>query len=131
MRNVTYLTDTQIAIWWEADQQRLPERARAVLADPAHNLAFSIVVLWETVIKAPRGRPDFRVDAKALRAALCDDDMTELGITADHVLAVGALPPVHRDPFDRLMVAQARCDGRRFLTADRALAGYGAWVEIV
>ena len=126
-----YLIDTQIAIWWETEQQGIPEHARSVLGDPAHDLAFSVVALWETVIKAARGRPDFRVDAKALRIALRDDDITELGITADHVLAVGALPPLHRDPFDRLMVAQARADGRRFLTADRALAAYGEWVEAV
>lgn len=125
------LLDTQIAIWLEMDRSRLPARAIELVNDNANDLAFSVVNIWEAVIKAARARPDFAVDPIALRATLLQDEVAELPISAHHVLAVAALAPVHRDPFDRLLVAQARADGRRLLTADRLLALYGDWIEVV
>ncbi len=125
------LLDTQIAIWLEMDRGRLPTRATELLNDEANDLAFSVVNIWEAVIKAARGRPDFTVDPVALRAALLEDAVTELSVAAHHVLGVATLVPIHRDPFDRLLVAQARAEGRRLLTTDRLLARYGDWIEVV
>jgi len=125
------LFDTQIVIWLETDRARLPARAAALVADGANDLAFSVVNIWEAVIRAARGRPDFAVDPVALRAALLEDEVAELPVTAHHVLGVTALAPIHRDPFSRLLIAQARAEGRRLLTADRLLDQYGDWVEVV
>ncbi len=89
--------DTQIVIWLETDRARLPARAAALVADGANDLAFSVVNIWEAVIKAARGRPDFAVDPVALRAALLEDEVAELPVPAHHVLGVTALAPIHRD----------------------------------
>lgn len=126
-----YLLDTHIALWAKAEPTRLPEWTARIIDDDRNSIAFSVVAIWEAVIKFALRRPDFSVDPAALRAALLDTGFIEVPVTAAHVLGVGDLAPLHRDPFDRLMVAQAKVEGRRFLTTDRLLAGYGNWVEVV
>lgn len=88
-------------------------------------LYFSVASLWEISIKRGLGRPDFLVEPRILRRALLDNGYVELVITADHALAVEALPDLHKDPFDRLLVAQARTEGITLLTADSQVAQYG------
>ncbi len=94
-------------------------------------MLFSVVSLWEVAIKASWKRPDFQVNPAALRAGLLQEGFRELSIEAGHMLAVEQLPWIHRDPFDRLLVAQAALEGLRLLTTDRTLAGYGEHVRWV
>ena len=90
-----------------------------------------VTSLWELVIKQALGRPDFRLDPVVLRRALLDGGWQELSIAAHHALAVAALPPLHRDPFDRLLLAQASADGLLQITADQQLAQYPAPVRLM
>ncbi len=119
------LCDTRILLWAAGMPDRLPPAARALLEEPAHAPVFSVVSLWEIVVKRGLGRPDFRVDPGRLRRGLLDNGYEELPVTGPHVLAVGCLPPLHRDPFDRLLVAQALTEGFRLVTADPAVEAYG------
>ena len=126
-----YLLDTQLAIWTEISPELLPNRARAIIENSDHEFAFSVACLWEAVIKTARGRPDFNIDVRLLRGQWLAEGMNELNITAAHVLAVADLPAHHSDPFDRVMLAQAKVEGMRLLTTDRRLARYGSPVESV
>jgi len=103
----------------------------AVIADPAIPLFFSVASIWDAVIKHARGKPDFALDPGRLRRGLLDNGYLELAIGAAHVLAVRDLPAIHRDRFDRLLVARARTEGLRLLTSDAALVRYGKWFELV
>jgi PIN domain nuclease of toxin-antitoxin system len=123
------LLDTHLLLWLAADPARLPEALREELADRRIPLLFSLASLWEVAIKASLGRPDFRVDALDLRQGLLREGLLEQPIEAAHCLALQHLPWIHRDPFDRLLVAQARCEGLTLLSADRALAAYGPEVR--
>lgn len=123
------LLDTQLLLWWAITPERLPAGIADRLADPRQPLLLSVVSLWEVAIKASLGRHDFQVDARALRIGLLGQGFRELQIRADHVLAVQHLPWIHRDPFDRLLVAQAEVEGLTLLTADSSLAAYGRHVE--
>lgn len=111
--------------------ERLSPAAVEMLDDSSHVLHFSPVSLWEVVIKNALGRADFSVDPHLLRRGLLENDYRELPVDSRHVLAVAHLPSVHRDPFDRLLVAQAGVEGFVLLTTDTALAGYGGPVRMV
>jgi PIN domain nuclease of toxin-antitoxin system len=102
-----------------------------MLEDPAHTPVFSVASLWELLIKRALGRPDFTVQPAVLRRALLDGGWQELAIEAHHALAVASLPPLHRDPFDRLLLAQASADGLLLITADQQLAQYPAPVRLM
>jgi len=91
-------------------------------------LIFSAASIWEIVIKRTLGRRDFRVDPQRVRRRLIENGYDELPVGGEHVLGVAALPAVHRDTFDRLLVAQAIHEGLVLVTADRALAQYPASV---
>jgi PIN domain nuclease of toxin-antitoxin system len=103
---------------------RLSARARGLIGDPHNEPTFSTASLWEIVIKRGLGRGDFRADRRVLRRGLLENGWTELPVLGEHVLAVDALPPIHRDPFDRLLVAQATIEGMLLLTADPKLVDY-------
>ncbi|MCU0761379.1 MAG: type II toxin-antitoxin system VapC family toxin [Steroidobacteraceae bacterium] len=125
------LLDTHLLLWSAGDPQRLPGPARALIEDPTHGLVFSVASLWEVEIKRSLDRADFRVDTALLRRGLLDNGYRELPVRGEHVLALGALPPLHRDPFDRLLVAQAQVEGLLLLTHDQALAAYPAPIRLV
>ena len=95
-----------------------------MLEDPDHTPIFSVASLWELVIKAALHRPDFNVQPGLLRRALLEAGWLELPIKAQHVLAVADLPHLHRDPFDRLLLAQANAESLLLITADQQLAQY-------
>ena len=95
-----------------------------MLNDAENELLFSPASLWEVVIKRGLGRKDFQADARLLRRGLLDNGYTELPIISDHVVAVEGLPPIHKDPFDRLLVAQAAVEGVTLLTVDAQVAQY-------
>ena len=90
-----------------------------------HQLYFSAAAIWEIVIKLNLGREDFRVDPHRLRKGLVLNGYTELPVTAEHALQVDSLPLLHKDPFDRLLLAQARVEGMRLVTVDATVAQYG------
>lgn len=100
-----------------------------MLNDPANSLLFSAVSLWEIVIKQTLGRDDFNVDPRQLRRGLLDNDYGEIAITSAHALAVEGLPPLHRDPFDRMLLAQTHVEGFTLLTADAAVLRYAGLVQ--
>ena len=118
------LLDTHLLLWAAGQPARLPARARALIKDPANQLIFSAASLWEITIKCGLGRDDFRVDPRLLRRGLLDNGYGELPITSEHAVALDALPALHKDPFDRILVAQATVEGLTLLTADPAVAQY-------
>ena len=118
------LLDTHLLIWAMGSPERLPNGLASMLEDPHNTPVFSVASLWELMIKQALGRPDFRLEPVVLRRALLDGGWQELSIAAHHALAVATLPPLHRDPFDRLLLAQASADGLLLITADPQLAAY-------
>jgi PIN domain nuclease of toxin-antitoxin system len=126
-----WLLDTQLLLWWAADPQRLPAGFAENLNNPDQPVVFSVVSLWEVAIKASLGRPDFQVDALALRQGLRANGFSELPITAEQVIAVQCLPWIHRDPFDRLLVAVSQIEGLPLFTADESLSRYGPGIRCV
>ena len=125
------LLDTHLMLWAALSPQRLPARAAKLLGQRDTAAAFSLASLWEVAIKASLGRPDFNVDAAALRAWLLSEGFTELALAPAHVLQVAHLPWHHRDPFDRLLIAQAQVEAITLWTADAALKAYGKAVKVM
>jgi PIN domain nuclease of toxin-antitoxin system len=126
---VKLLLDTQVLLWAGAfggpGKAALPRRAAALIRDETNALYFSPASIWEVAIKTQLGRADFQVDPHLLRRALIDNGYVEAPITSEHAAAVADLPPIHKDPFDRILLAQARVEGLALLTADAALVRYG------
>ena len=118
------LLDTHLLLWAANSLERVPVGARALMADLENELLFSVVSIWEVAIKSGLNRPDFQVDARLLRRGLIDNGYCELPIFSEHVVAVAALPLIHRDPFDRLLITQATVEGITLLTDDATLAQY-------
>ena len=118
------LLDTHLLLWAVVEPERLDVALVVMLEDPLNTPVFSVVSLWELVIKRGLDRPDFQIEPSLLRQALLEAGWRELPVEAHHALAVGQLPPLHRDPFDRLLLAQAQADGLLLITADRQLAQY-------
>ena len=125
------LLDTHLLVWAMGSPERLSAALAAMLQDPANTPFFSVASLWELVIKQGLGKPDFRVEPALLRRALLDGGWQELPVQAHHALAVAALPLLHRDPFDRLLLAQASSDGLLLITADQQLAAYPGPVRLM
>jgi len=128
---VKLLLDTHILIWAAQGISSLPPGSRALLAAPDSELVFSVASLWEIAIKHGIGRKDFQVDPRVLRRGLIDNDYHELPILSAHAVAIDALPPIHRDPFDRLLIAQAMVEGITLITNDETLARYPGDVRLV
>lgn len=101
------------------------------MSNPEHELIFSAASIWEIAIKNSLGRADFKVDARLLRRGLLDNDYTELAITSAHAVVVESLPLIHKDPFDRILVAQATAEGFTLLTADSTVAKYPGPIDLV
>ena len=120
-----YLLDTHVLLWAAGDPGRIPGPLRMLLEEKGSSLHFSSASIWEIVIKRGLGRPDFHVDPVRLRRLLVANGWNEVPVSSDHALAVEALPPLHEDPFDRILLAQARTERLRLVTADRQLQQYG------
>ena len=125
------LLDTHVLLWAAGMPERLPTGARALIEDAANDLYFSAASLWEVAIKRGLGRDDFRVDPRLLRRALLENGHAELAVTGAHAVAVDLLPPIHGDPFDRLLVAQAQIEAMTLLTADEIVARYPGPVQLI
>lgn len=118
------LLDTHILLWAAGAPEQMSDAARLLLADPENQLHFSPASLWEINIKHGLGRPDFQVDARVLRRGLRDNGYHELPITSAHAVSIASLPPLHKDPFDRMLVAQATHEGMTLITSDALVAQY-------
>ena len=123
--------DTHVLLWAASEPERLSAAARNIMTNEDSQLWFSVASIWEVVIKASLGRTDFDVDSRLFRRGLLESDFAELTITGPHVTAVADLPPLHKDPFDRILVAQARTEGLILVTGDAALARYPGDIEVV
>ncbi|MFP5230057.1 MAG: type II toxin-antitoxin system VapC family toxin [Acidobacteriota bacterium] len=123
------LLDTHLLLWVAAGSDRLPITARATIEDPAHQLIFSAASLWEVALKQALGRADFHADPALLRRGLLDNGYTELAVTGRHAVAVAGLPSLHKDPFDRMLIAQAIADGLLLLTLDPEVARYAGPIQ--
>jgi len=118
------LLDTHLLLWVAGKPKKLPKPARTLIDDPDNELFFSAASLWEVAIKNGLGREDFKADARLLRRGLLDNGYSELTITSNHAVAIEELPSIHKDPFDRLLVAQATVEGITLLTVDPLVAKY-------
>jgi PIN domain nuclease of toxin-antitoxin system len=125
------LLDTHLLLWAAGHPDRMPVAARKLLDDARNEPIFSAASLWEIAIKSGLGREDFRADPRLLRRGLLDNGYGELAITSEHAVAVDGLPPLHKDPFDRLLVAQSIVEGITLLTTDAVVAQYPAPVREV
>ncbi|MDK4706040.1 MULTISPECIES: type II toxin-antitoxin system VapC family toxin [unclassified Rhizobium] len=125
------LVDTHILLWMTGMSQRLPEKARNLIEDIDNTIVFSTVSIWEVAIKTGRARADFTIDARKLRENLLENGYQELPVLGEHATAVADLPDIHKDPFDRILVAQAFVEGLSLITADKTVASYGGLVRLV
>jgi PIN domain nuclease of toxin-antitoxin system len=119
------LIDTQVLLWALMSPERLGTMGQKLIGNPENTLFLSAVSLWEIRIKESIGKLSLpRKFSEDVRKLGCE----ELAMTVAHTEALKDLPLLHRDPFDRMLVAQAKCEGLKLLTADRLLEGYGSWV---
>ena len=125
------LLDTHLLLWAAEHSRKLSATARALLDNPENELLFSAASFWEIAIKRGLDRDDFRVDARVLRRGLLDNGYGELPVTSAHTLMLDSLPPLHKDPFDRILVAQSIAEGVTLLTADPLVAQYPGPVRSV
>ena len=118
------LLDSHLLIWSALVTRPLPEKAKRLLSDPENDLMFSSASVWEITIKAGLGKRDFQIDPRVLRRNLFDNGYEELPLTSEHSIALLNLPPIHKDPFDRILIAQAMVEGITLLTVDATVAEY-------
>jgi len=121
---VKLLLDTQLLLWAAGQPERFSAVARKQLNNPRNELLFSAASIWEIAIKSNLGREDFSVEPRVLRRGLLDNGYAELPVTSQHAVSIDGLPPLHKDPFDRLLLAQALTEGITLLTGDAQLARY-------
>ena len=125
------LLDTHLLLWAAGPSPRLSVQARRLIDDPDNELVVSAASLWEIAIKSALRRPNFRLDAPLFRRNLLNNGYNELAVTGQHAVAVANLPLLHRDPFDRILVAQSIVEGITLLTSDPRVAQYPAPVRRV
>lgn len=126
------LLDTHLLLWLAAEaSDRLSAEAIRLAENPESDLFFSAASLWEIAIKYGRGRSDFEVDPHVFRRNLLLNGYTELPVTSEHAVAVADLPPLHKDPFDRILVTQSMVEGLTLVTSDPIVARYSADIRRV
>ena len=125
------LLDTHLLLWAAIGSDKLSAKARNMISNHANRVYFSAASIWEVVIKNGLQREDFHMDSSLLRRGLVDHGYKELAITSAHTLGVANLPPIHKDPFDRLIVAQAELEGFLLLTSDAVVADYPGPIQLV
>ena len=125
------LLDTHLLLWAAGQPGRLSAKARGLVNDAGNELMFSAASLWEIVIKRGLGRDDFQVDPRLFRRGLLDNGYSELPVGSEHAVAIEGLPLLHKDPFDRMLIAQATVEGIILLTVDPLMAQYAGPVRRV
>jgi PIN domain nuclease of toxin-antitoxin system len=128
---VRLLLDTHLLLWATASSKRLSGATRRLIESRDNDVYFSAASIWEIAIKSSLGRSDFRIDLPAFQEALIQMGLTELPVTASHAVGVTKLPLLHRDPFDRLLVAQSIAEPLTLVTNDAVLARYWSGVQVV
>ena len=125
---VKYLVDTHLAIWSVADSGKLSKEAASILGNGLGRFFFSAASIWEIAIKRARHPDEISFGADEARKLFLEAGYRELSVTSFHAAAVEILPPIHADPFDRILVAQAQTEGMNLLTHDRIIPDYGDFV---
>jgi len=128
---VKLLLDTHILLWSAGQPEKLSAEATSLLLDSSNSLYFSAASIWEIVIKRGLGRDDFKVNPVRLIKQLVINGYEEVSVSSDHTLAVDTLPVLHKDPFDRILIAQARTEGMLLMTADEQVSRYGDGIVMV
>jgi PIN domain nuclease of toxin-antitoxin system len=123
------LIDTHLLLWAAAMPEKLPKKARILMEAQENMLFFSAASIWEVVIKNSLGRSDFKADARLLRRGLLDNGYNELPVSSEHAVAIESLPDLHKDPFDRVLIAQAQVEGILLLTCDAVVAAYPGQIQ--
>jgi PIN domain nuclease of toxin-antitoxin system len=118
------LTDTHVLLWALLEPRRLSPGWRTVLESPEHKIYFSAVSIWEIAIKRALDRPDFTAEPGPVRSAALDTGFEELSVSGLHATAVRHLPDHHRDPFDRLLIAQAKSEPLLLMSNDPLIERY-------
>jgi len=118
------LLDTHVFIWWDSEPNKLSPSVAAFLNDPKNVVMTSVVSVWELLIKTQLGKVGLVLPVKTIVTQQAANGVHILPVTLEHVLAVESLPPVHKDPFDRLLAAQAMVEGAALLTADPIFGKY-------
>jgi PIN domain nuclease of toxin-antitoxin system len=125
------LLDTHLLLWAAVTPARLSLTARRLINDGGNELIFSAASLWEIAIKRGLGRSDLRAEPRVLRRGLLDNGYTELPIDSNHTVALDGLASLHKDPFDRILIAQAMVEGITLLTKDPLIAQYSGPIRLV
>ena len=125
------LLDTRIALWAIADSRRLSKAARDLICSPQASIWVSAATIWEIAIKHALGKGDMPQSSAEVLRYFRDSGYRFLPVEPEHAAAVEALPAIHRDPFDRLLIAQAAHEGMILLTGDAVLAKYPGSVRKV
>ncbi|WP_027997709.1 type II toxin-antitoxin system VapC family toxin [Sinorhizobium arboris] len=125
------LLDTHILLRAAGIPGRLSREARALIEDPGNKLYFSAASVWEIAIKRGLGRTDFDADPRLLRRGLLDNGYQELQVGSTHAVALDQLPPIHKDPFDRLLIAQSMVEGLTLVTSDEVVSRYPGAIRLV
>ena len=126
-----YLLDTHLLLWIATAPNHLSKATLKILEDDHNECWFSAASLWEIVIKNGLGRADFHIEPNVFRRGLLDNGYFELAIKSEHTIMVGTLPPIHKDPFDRILIAQALLEGFILLTNDSVLTQYTGSIQLV
>jgi PIN domain nuclease of toxin-antitoxin system len=125
------LLDTHLLLWASGEPGELSSAAEALIDHPDNELLFSAASIWEITIKNGLGRPDFQVNSRVFRRGLLDNGYTELRISSEHAVAIDMLPLLQKDPFDRILIAQAVTEGITLLTTDPLVARYSGPIQLV
>jgi PIN domain nuclease of toxin-antitoxin system len=119
-----FLLDTQLVVWVPISDARISRTARSVFSSRENEFVFSDASIWEIAIKRGLGRSDFLFDPREIRRQMLENGYEELPVLGQHAVAVDVLPSIHKDPFDRILIAQAMVEGITLLTADPVIASY-------
>ena len=125
------LLDTHLLLWAAGQPEKLSSTALALIEAPENQLLFSAASLWEIAIKASLGRRDFVVEPGLVRRGLLDNGYDELPVCSAHAVALVGLPAIHKDPFDRILVAQAQVEGIVLVTSDETVSQYPGAIQHV
>jgi len=125
------LLDTHVLLWAVGMSHRLTAAARVLLEDPDNEIYYSAASIWEIAIKSALGRQDFQIDPVQLLEVMPTVGFVELPVRARHAVEVVRLAPLHKDPFDRMLIAQSRVEPLILLTNDEQLAAYGEGVKLI
>jgi PIN domain nuclease of toxin-antitoxin system len=126
-----FLLDTHLLLWAAGQPERLSKSARELIENPDNVLYFSAASIWEIAIKSSLGREDFKADSRLIRRGLIDNGYQEIAISSEHAAGVQALPLFHKDPFDRLLIAQSLSEGLPLVTVDPLLSQYPGMIQQV